>query len=317
MKAAFLGLVALAASMAQDQTGRIEGVVQDSVSHQPVKKATVTFSFSSGSSVTQGPDTGPSSTTTDSSGAFTFNNLAAGQYQVTVMHQSYPQARMGGVRKTVQVSAGDTASSLTVELIPGAAVAGHVVDEDGDPLGGCIIQPHPARNFNEGIPMMRIPQDGDDGSYRISGIPPGKYIITAQCLASVFEPRPLSEGPDPPPSAAYPLQFYPAARDVKSAQVVELLPGAEKSGIDFQMRPVPVTSIRGALATGSADWRGREDLRIQLVPLEQRGRGGFGLATGAQINPKDGSFELRQVFPGSYRLVAFSQEMAPVTESAQ
>lgn len=310
MKRAFLGLAALAAAMAQDQTGRIAGIVQDSVSHQPVKKATVMLTFSSGASVTQGPDTGPSTTTTDSSGAFTFNNLAAGQYQVTVMHPNYPQARMGGVRKTVQVSAGDTASSLTVALIPGASVAGHVVDEDGDPLSGCIIQPHPVRNFDAGIPMMRIPRDGDDGSYRIFDIPPGKYIITAQCSASVFQPRPLSEGPDPPPSAAYPLQFYPAARDLKSAQVVELLPGAEKSGIDFQMRPVPVTSIRGTLAAGSADWRGREDLRIQLVPLEQRGRGGFGLTAGAQINPKDGSFELRQVFPGSYRLIAFSQDFS-------
>ena len=311
MRTALLAFIAIATATAQDQTGRIEGVVLDALSHQPLKKAAVSINFMGVPHPNQ--NAGPQKTTTDANGSFTFNSLYAGQYQVMVMHQNYPQPHNGAARKTVQVSAGDTATSVIMELIPGASVAGRVVDEDGDPLPGCIIQPHPAGNFNEGLPMMRIPRDGDEGTYRLYGIPPGKYIITAQCSASVFQPRPLSEGPDPPPSAAYPIQFYPAARDAKSAQIVELLPGTEKSGVDFQMRPVPVTSIHGTLATGSAEWRGRNDLQVQLVPLGRRASGSFGLDAGAQINAKDGSFELRQVFPGSYRLVAFSQDFSART----
>ena len=86
--------------------------------------------------------------------------------------------------------------------------------------------------------MTRGPMDREDGSYRLYKIAPGKYVITAECSAVVFQPRPLSEGPDPPPKTAYPMQFYPAASDLKSAEIVELLPGAEKSGVDFRMRPV-------------------------------------------------------------------------------
>ena len=311
MRTALLSWLAIAAATAQAQVGRIQGIVVDSASHQPVKKATVTLSTAE-TDVAHGPTQGDraQTATTDSSGAFAFDGLAAGQYQLTVMHQNYPQARMGGVHKTVQVSAVENSPSVTVELVPGAAVTGHVVDEDGDPLSGCMVQVHSAKNFNQTErPGQIMPMAHEDGSYRLYGISPGKYTITAQCMASVFQLRPLSEGPDPSPSAAYPIQFYPAASDLKSAEILELLPGAEKSGVDFKMRPVPVTHIHGRLVAGSADWRGRSDLQIQLEPLDQRGGRGFATG-GAQVNPKDGSFEIPKVFPGSYRLMAFSQNFS-------
>ncbi len=309
MKAAALFSMLIITAAAQEQTGRIEGVVLDAASRQPVKKAVISISFT-GMTRVQTQSEGPQTVTTDVSGKFVFDNLSAGQYQLTVTHQNYPQARMGGVRKAVQVSAGDPTSSVTVELVPGATVSGRIVDEDGDPLNGCIVQIHSAKNFNQGVPLMRVPMTHDDGSYRLYDIAPGKYAITAQCSASVFQPRPLSEGPDPPPSAAYPIQFYSAASDLKSAEIVELLPGAEKSGVDFQMRPVPVTHIHGTLTAGSGDWHGRNDLRIQLLPLDPRGPRSFGLGTGGQVDPKDGSFEFRRVFPGSYRLAVFSQDFS-------
>jgi protocatechuate 3,4-dioxygenase beta subunit len=308
MRVALLSMLIITAA-AQGQTGRIEGVVLDAASRQPVKKAVVSITFM-GTTRVQPQSEGPQSITTDLSGKFVFDSLATGQYQLTITHQDYPQAQMGGVRKAVQVSAGETTSSLTVELVPGATVSGHIVDEDGDPLNGCIVQIHPAKDFNQGVPMRRVPMTHEDGSYRLYGIPPGKYTITAQCSASVFQPRPLSEGPDPSPSSAYPIQFYSAASDLKSAEIVELLPGAEKSAVDFQIRPVPVTHIHGTLTAGSADWRGRNDLRIQLLPLDPHGPRSFGLSSGGQVDSKDGTFDLQQVFPGSYRLAVFSQDFS-------
>jgi uncharacterized protein (DUF2141 family) len=300
MRAAIFGLLAVAAA-AQDQTGRIEGIVLDSVSHQPVRKAMVSINFTG---ITRGQDQnkGPQSTTTDFSGAFSFGDLPAGDYRVTIMHQNYPQGT-GLVQKRVRVSPGETAARLTVELIPGGAISGRLVDEDGDPLNGCFVQPHPAKNVNQGIPMRQAPMIREDGTYRIYDIPPGKYIITAQCSTPVFQPRPLSEGPDPPPSFAYPMQFYPRASDVKSAQAIELFPGAEKS-VDFQFRPTAVTRIHGTLAAGSADWHGVNDLQIQLTPLDGAA---FGFGSGARVNLQDGTFELGRIFPGSYKLTAFTQ----------
>lgn len=309
MRLAILCLGAIGASVAQDQTGRIEGVVLDSVTHQPVKKASVSLDFTG---ITRGADQnrGTQSATTDFSGGFSFSNLAAGDYRVRVMHQNYPQDR-GGVQKSVRVSAGETASRLTMELVPGGEISGRIVDEDGDPLTGCFIQPHPAKNVNQGIPMMRAPLAREDGTYRIYDIPPGKYVITAQCQTDVFQPRPLSEGPDPPPSSAYPVQFYPGASDANSAQIVELFPGTEKSGVDFEMRPVAVTHIHGRLTAGSADWHGRTNLQIQMVPFDRANLAGL---LGGQVNSQDGSFDLRRVFPGSYRLMVFSQAVPRLGE---
>jgi len=315
LKVAFLGWVAIAAAVAQDQNGRIEGVVVDAVSHQPVKKATVGINYVAGTGLRQIQNGGPETAITDSSGAFSFSDLPAGKYQLNVTQQSYPETLRGGAHKTVEVSASDTASNVTVELTPGGAISGHIVDEDGDPLNGCLLQPHSAKNFNQGIPMMRVPEIRDDGSYRIFGIPAGKYIISAQCSATVFQPRPLSEGPDPPPSSAYPIQYYSATTDVKSAEIVELSAGAEKSGVDFQIRPVPVTHIHGKFTAGSADWRGHGDLQIQLVPVDQNGQRSFVFAGGgAEING-DGSFDIREVFPVSYQIVASSQDLSAGPQS--
>jgi uncharacterized protein (DUF2141 family) len=305
MRTALLSLLVIFTAAAQDQPGSIQGTVLDAASHQPVRKASVLLNVV-GNFVTNGHTLNPpppQTSVTGFDGQFTFGNLAAGQYQVTVMHQNYPQARMGGVRKMVQVT-GD-AASVTIELIPGASVTGHIVDEDGDPLTGCNVQIHPARNVNQGVPMTGMPSN-DEGVYRLYDIPPGKYVFSAQCSAVVFEPRPLSAGPNPPPKAAYPIQYYPAASDFQSAEVLELSPGAEKSGIDFRMQPVPVVSVHGTIAPG-ADWHGRDNLQVSLVPLDHRGPMGLGPGSFGRVNEKTGTFELRQVFPGSYRLLVFSQ----------
>lgn len=305
---ALLASLAIASGTAQgqsagDQTGRIKGTVVDSISHQPIKKSSISVDptvFVNGQ-----PVGGAQNATTDSAGSFAFSGLAPGKYQIVVINQNYPQSLMGGTRKTVEVSAGDTAATVTIELMPGAAISGRIVDEDGDPLNGCFVQPRYAKNFNQGIPMMRAPVTHDDGSYRISGIPAGKYIISVQCSTPVFEPRPLSAGPDPPPSMAYPVQYYSAASDAKSAQAVELSAGAEKSGVDFQMRPVGVTLIHGTFA-GGAILPG-VGTSVTLEPVDASGARPFGpFRNGAELNA-DGSFDIRSVFPGAYEIVAVSQ----------
>jgi carboxypeptidase family protein len=307
MKAALLGLLAIAAT-AQDQTGRVQGVVLDALTHQPVRKATIDIELignAGGQTRVQQQQPQQQGAVTDTSGTFEFHGLPAGRYQIRVMHQSYPRLGFDGVRKNVEVSASEAAARVTVELVPGASVTGRVVDEDGDPLTGCFVQLHPAKNPNGGVPATYVPLAGNDGSYRLANIPPGKYILNAQCRTPVFQPRPLSDGPDPPPSAAYPVQYYAGASDPESAQIVELTPGAERSGIDFQMRPVPVTHIHGTLTAASADWHGRNDLVAQLLPLDPRTS--IASISNGRVNPLNGSFEIRQIFPGPYRLIVFSR----------
>ena len=126
-------------AIGQDQTGSVGGVVRDAVSHQPLKKATVTLNLRGGRGA-QRQNVGPQSTITDLTGTFSLTNVTPGQYQVMVQHQNYPQAQNGAVRKTVEVKAGEKAGPIEFELIPPAAVTGHVLDEDGDPMSGCSVE---------------------------------------------------------------------------------------------------------------------------------------------------------------------------------
>jgi len=289
-----LASIALAQS---DQTGSISGVVTDSVTRIPVKKAIVSVSLAGNSG---GRNSAPKGAMTDESGAFTVSDLPAGRYRLSFQHQNYPQARFGGVIKSVEVKAGESTSPIAVELVPGSSVSGRVVDEDGDPVTNCSVQVRPPNNPEGGVPMTGNTNSDDDGVYRLFGIAPGKYLMTANCFEPVFQPRPFSAGPDPPPTRAYPVQYYPLAASRQGAQLVELTAGAEKSGIDFQMAPAHVTQIHGIFSRSGADWHGVQ-LNLQLISLDGRN-----VANGPAIDEKQGTFNFFQVFPGSYKLTAFS-----------
>jgi hypothetical protein len=285
-----------------DQTGSVAGVVTDAVTHMPVKKCSIT-AVPIGPFVGRAPQSGPSGTTTDASGAFTITNLQPGRYRLQFQQQSYPQARFGGLMKTVEVKPGTAGSSITVELIPGAAITGHITDEDGDPIMNCNVQIHPAGHPEQGTSISGTTMSADDGEYRVYGIGPGKYIVAAQCRQPIFQARPLSSGPDPPPSRAYPMQYYPMTTELKAAQVIELTPGSDKAGIDFKMVPAVVTQVHGAFTPGSVNWQGGNPPMVQLFPADRRGGG---MTQGALFDQKTGIFRFQQVFPGSYVLVAFT-----------
>jgi hypothetical protein len=293
--ALLFAITAAAQTAGTDQTGSVSGVVTDAITHMPVRKTMVTIAPNGNFA----KPAGPQSAMTDAGGAFTLTSLQAGKYRLMFQQQNYPQARFGNLSKSVEIKAGESAGPINVEMMPGAAVTGHIVDEDGDPIPHCNVQMHPAKNPEQGVPMMGSSGSNQDGEYRAFGIPPGKYILSAQCGQVVFQARPFSAGLDPVASRAYPMQYYPLTREAKSAQVVELTPGNEKSGIDFQMTPTAVTQVRGVFAPGGADWQATQ-LQVQLTSLGEH-RGGIGAMV------QKGTFEFRQVFPGSYILSAFSQ----------
>ena len=229
---------------------------------------------------------------TDAGGAFTFDGVKPGLYRLTGHHRNYPVS----VEKTITVKAGETAE-VQADLVPGAALSGKIVDEDGDPIEGCSVQ---------AVRSNRSPQQGSifaqanaDGEYSISNVAPGKYVVTALCQTPVFEPRPLSVGPSPPPSVAWPRLYYPGSTTPDPAQPVELTAGSERTGIDFKMTPRPVTHVHVNLA--GSGLKGLPGLNWQLALLTGLPRGmGEGFRP---IDTSKDSFDIPNVFAGSYMLV--------------
>ena len=300
---AICALLLAAHAAAQDAAGGLTGVVIDSVTRQPVRKAIVSINAAMLQEPSANPTVPPPSLTTGASGTFAVNSLRPGRYLISVQHPNYPQTPSIGVHKSVLVKSGETTGPFAVELIPGAIVSGHIVDEDGDPLTGCSVSAFSGKSLlRMGFGSAGRQALSDDGGFRLYELPPGKYILSAQCFGSVFQPRPLSSGDDPPPSSAYPKQFYPGANTAEFAQTIELAPGTERSGIDFQMRPVPVTHVHVTLAPG--DWKGRKDLAWSFLPVGQPAANRFN-----GMHPLDGTkdaFNIPKIFPGSYKLVIAS-----------
>jgi uncharacterized protein (DUF2141 family) len=292
MKPALLFLLAsllAAGAAAQERNGSIIGTVSDAVSHQPLRKVKVTLVLGNQALDTQA--------TTDDAGAFAFHDLKPGQYQLGVEWlRDYTSV------KVITVSPSENPDPIKIELIPGTVVSGRILDEDGDPLNGCGAQVRRAEHPEQIIARTT----GEPGDYRLFGLRPGKYILAVQCPVPVFQSRPFSAGPDPPPSLAYPLQFYPAALDAAAAEQIQLAAGTERAGVDFRMRTAHVTQVRAVIAPSSPNWHGR-DLIVQLIgPGDLLGGESGKIAPGSPGNV----FQFPQVFPGSYVLLAatFSPE---------
>jgi hypothetical protein len=100
---------------------------------------------------------------------------------------------------------------------------------------------------------------------------------------------------------SYPPRFYPSSSELAGAARVSLPPGGDLAGIDFQMAPATGITlrgrVRGILSSGTAQIILRPQNRA-LRPLQQQG-GGANLATG--------EFQIPNVRPGSYELVATAQ----------
>jgi uncharacterized protein (DUF2141 family) len=295
MKASPVVLLAsllLVEAAAQDRKGTITGVVVDSVSRQPVRKVMVTLEFPS-------PDPLQPKFTranTDDAGAFAFHDLKPGQYRLAVERRDYTAPAW----RTITVSPSEDPDPVRVELIPGAVVSGRILDEDGDPLNGCWVQARRSERPEQIVSPQIARTAAEPSAYRLFGLRPGKYILAVQCEVPAFQPRPFSAGPDPLPSLAYPLQFYPAGLDTASAEPIDLAAGTEKSGVDFRMRTAHVTQVRAVIAPSSAGWRGRDLFGGLIRQGDLSGNEFRGMTPDSSGNV----FRFPQVFPGSYVLLA-------------
>lgn len=114
MRTALAFLLLLFPGLALGQ-GRLSGVVQDSVTHQPLAFASVFLA-----NTTLG-------VTTTEQGTFTFPNVPAGNYDVVASYVGYRLARQA-------VSVGASAQQLTLRLAPTA-----------NQLGEVVVRPNPNR----------------------------------------------------------------------------------------------------------------------------------------------------------------------------
>ena len=268
-------------------------------SGEPIKKALVEII---GESSERGANY---SAVADQDGHFRVGALQPGRYRIFVERTGFIQVDRKNHRGpgiVLSLEAGQEVRDLLLRMLPTAAITGRVVDEDGDPIPSVDVNVS-RKTYVAGRQNWEIigsERTNDIGQFRVGGLLPGRYFIAAVPPASFqsIAATPKKADPaNPQPETAYVTAYYPGTIDRSQATPVEVHAGDELP-VDFALIPSRTFRIRGeltALPHGA-------DAGVTLQPHDP----GFVVTAGAEVH-KDGSFELRDVPPGSYTVYAFVQ----------
>jgi hypothetical protein len=312
-------LIAVFLTQPTPQSASIEGTVLRGGTTQPIWNAIVELRGSEKSA--------PSVTTTAADGKFQFRNLAPGQYRMTVsrsgyLDSAYRQRGPNGSGSTLSVTAGQTVKDIRITMIPTGAISGRVHDSNGEPLANVAVQAM-KYSYLDGERKLSLAKSGytdDRGEYRLFWLAPGTYYVTAQPSGQSFPRgtfvvmgdathgavRVTTNGAmlagshsdmEKLGQADAPL-FYPGTADSRSAAPIDLKPGLDISGIDFSLERVKTHTVRGTVINGLTG-TSVTTAGIMLVPREES------MVPPQRAMPtSDGGFEIQNVLPGSYFLVA-------------
>lgn len=305
-------------------TAAIVGRVLTADSGRPVKRARVSAT---------GAGRGNRSAVTDDQGRYQITDLAAGSYTVTASKTGFVDT-VYGQRRPLQpgtpltLAEGQAATNVDLRLIRGGVITGRVGDEDGEPLARALvtIQRYQYVRGERQLTPAGGDQTDDRGQYRVFGLPPGEYYVSAstaglgellgrglQQLAAGLGA--VGGGPggrgggrgflapfgptDQPESTGYAPTYYPGVVSSTEAGKVTLGPGQEAAGIDFQIQLVSLATVRGIVT-------GAQDVATVMLVGQDAG-GGFGPLGSQTFNGRataDGSFSILNVPPGRYTAIA-------------
>lgn len=315
MRAIFGAIFILAgvcgAAFAQDAAAAegealIEGSVINRVSGTPVKRAHVMFARVGAAADAEGFSS--TYADTDAGGRFAAH-LPPGRYRIWVERQGfsrldYEAAPNGGAGKAIALAPGQELRELTFRIAPLNAIAGHVLDEDGDPVQGAGVQ---VLKFSYATGQRTlVPVGGtssnDRGEYRAFGLPPGRYyLLVTQPGAPLSTPLRRDALVADAQDFFAPL-YYPGVLDLNEATPVVLTEGADAQDVDIRLQRIRVTTLRGRLLSPVENFAASQ-LRVFLAPREGDSAS-FINRSSAAVDRASGRFEFHNVAPGSYVLAA-------------
>ena len=223
---------------------------------------------------------------TRAGGGFAFGGLGAGRYAVRAVRGDSASAPQRGVEASESPAA---AAAVVLELAPGRAVTGRVIDDAGSALAEVPVRIETDTGAPGEDPLPALVRSDRDGNFA-SMVFPGSYRLSASRPGYVLRRSPA-------------VDTRGAGEPVKT--VLELVRGARVFG--------KVVDPRGGAAAGA---RVRclasaiEDLTVQTGPLPLAAEAaampsGAGRALGttrATVADREGRFTVDDLIPGRYRV---------------
>jgi hypothetical protein len=237
---------------------------------------------------------------TDNSGVYEIKNLPAGRFNLTAQKGSFVPLQYGQTRpneqgRPLQIQSAQQLDNVDFRLPHGAIVTGRIVDELGEPTSDVqvSIQRYQYINGRRQLVPGRFAQTNDIGEYRLFGIPPGQYVVSATLRGPI--------NPNDAPSddrSGYAPTYFPNALNANDAQRITLGVGQTMTDVNISLSPAHLARL-----TGSAVDAEGKPMTGGMIMLVQVSGLAFSSGLGGQIKP-DGTFTVGNVAPGEYMLRA-------------
>jgi hypothetical protein len=263
------------------------------------------------------------SATTDAEGWFELRDLPGGAWTLTASKPGYVTQRLGQRRPfesvaPLQVVDGQQTNSANFALAKGGAITGRIFDDLGDPLANARVQALRTRTI-EGrrrlVPAGAEDVTDDTGAFRLYGLAPGDYYVSASTgglvgaaggvfaapvnaiafSAGAMEPIQVRGGGSSAPT------YFPGTANAAEAQRIRL-GTSEETTISFGLLSIRTASVSGTVLSADGSQTAGGAVSLQSADGDDLSAG---LATGAPILA-DGAFSIPNVAPGTYVLTARS-----------
>ena len=279
----------------------VSGMVVSKVDEAPLKGATVHLQTDEDHAHTIAAKSG-------ADGRFELKNVPAGQYHISVSRNGYfrveyGQNKPGQPGAVFSLRPGERKTDLLFRLGRAGVITGRVFNEDGEPMPGVMISAMRSTYENGRAELQQIgnADSNDLGEYRIFGLVPGRYYISAENSAwdHVVGDREFSGEAKNSGEKGYTKIYFPNAADPGKASLVTVKEGEEIPAIDFLMKEITVYRIRGKLVNLVS----KQGHRPSYVSGYRRNERNDWMGLRDTPPGPDGSFEIGEVPPGEYTIV--------------
>ena len=295
-------------------SGRLVGV-----EGQPVRKAQVRVVHSDRRTTR--------TATSDADGLFSLTDVPPGEYTLSATRSGYLDTVYGARRPglssrgtPIRLVANQKTTDITLRMMRGSVITGTVIDEFGDPAYNVPVR---AMRFyyDNGFRGLTSGGNGttdDRGMYRIAGLPPGEYLVSAvprdtvaagvaaaeagrdrqaqiaAAAKTAGKPAPVLPVPPAPPPLGYVPIYYPGTPLGATAGTVRVGASEEVPGINIRLQVIQTVTVAGRITSSEGTI---PQSRLQLIdaslPIN-------GVGIWFRDMRSDGTFSFSGVVPGSY-----------------
>ena len=216
---------------------------------------------------------------TDGRGEFQIKDVPAGKYFVEVNAPGIIRSGLynseDGQKELTSVTVdGTSKSDVTVRVKRGGAISGKVSYADGDPVMNATIRVLRKKEGKWTPVYVFAPSDDrshtdDTGAYRLSGLPPGEYLIGAaeEKMGIEMTAHDNPDGSNLLNRAVLATTYYNGATSLAEATILTIQVGTEETNINITLADRPVHSISGVVTLKGEN----RPIARALISLKRKG----------------------------------------------